>query len=65
VQRFLEGRWTRVEHVEDAYKQRYEDDLFFEYYRSDRKALSRERMERPDALEHRFDAWRVSGRKAG
>jgi len=63
VERFLKSRWENVEYLEDSYKREYKRDLFWNYYSSDRHALAQEGMEKPDALEHRYDSWRVSARR--
>jgi hypothetical protein len=65
VERFLRDGWATVEALPDTYKQDYQRDLFWAYYEADREAMSKEGLEKVEALEHRFDAWRVSGRKSG
>lgn len=63
VESFLRSKWATVEYLKDTYKQEYKSDLFWSYYSSDREAMGKEGMEKLDALEHRFDSWRVSERK--
>ena len=62
VQRFLSARWRNVAYLEDSYKRDYQQDIFWAYYSADREAMGKQGMERLDALEHRFDSWRISGR---
>lgn len=63
VEKFLKSKWTTVEYLEDTYKKDYKSDVFWSYFRSDRQALGKEGMEKMDSLEHRYDSWRVLGRK--
>ena len=63
VEEFLKSKWTTVEYLQDTYKKEYKTDLFWSYYNSDREAMGKEGMEKLDALEHRFDSWRVSSRR--
>ena len=63
VERFLKAKWQKVEYLKDTYKADYKNDIFWSYFRSDREALGKEGMEKMDSLEHRYDSWRVSGRR--
>jgi hypothetical protein len=63
VEAFLKKQWASVEYLRDTYKRDYKADLFWSYYSSDREAMGKEGMEKLDALEHRFDSWRVSGER--
>jgi hypothetical protein len=63
TERFLQQCWHQVEYLPDLYKQSFRTDPYFAYYDSEleiKASLGTERMER---LEHRFDSWRVSGRR--
>lgn len=60
VEQFLRSTWGRVEHLDDTYKKTFKADLFWSYFSSDRAAMAQLEMEKVDALEHRFDSWRVS-----
>jgi len=63
VETFLRSHWTNVEYLQDTYKKEYKTDLFWSYFSSDREAMGKEGMEKLDSLEHRFDSWRVSGKR--
>ncbi|MBM61327.1 MAG: hypothetical protein CL484_00080 [Acidobacteria bacterium] len=62
VEQFLRSTWGQVEYLEDSYKRTYKDDLFWAYFSSDRSVMGRLEMEKAEALEHRFDSWRISER---
>lgn len=63
IEKFLRTRWADVKYLEDTYKKEYRTDIFWSYYSSDREAMGKEGMEKMDALEHRYDSWRVAGRR--
>lgn len=63
VENHLKDKWKYVEHIEDFYKDNYKDDIFFTYYSAEITIRSKEKMEKLENLEHRFDAWRVDGKK--
>lgn len=63
VETFLRSRWDRVDYLADTYKTSYKDDLFWSYFSADRTVMGKLEMEKVDALEHRYDSWRVSGRR--
>jgi len=60
IERHLEQRHPRVEKIADSYKTSYRDDMFFKYFEGDRIAMGQVGMEEREALEHRYDCWRVS-----
>lgn len=60
VENHLKANYSTVNKIDDSYKVNYKDDIFFEYYSSDRKAMNEVGMEEQDNLSHRFDAWLVS-----
>lgn len=62
VYEYLEQHWTEVKYLNDTYKENYQDDIFWSYYSSDRKAIASVGMEKTDELVHRFDSWMVSRR---
>ena len=62
VEKFLKSKWAAVEYLKDTYKLEYKHDLFWSYYSSDREVMGKIGMEKQDALEHRFDSWRISER---
>ena len=53
-----------VKHLDDFYKSNYKSDIFFEYYKSDKKAMNKFGMEISDELEHRFDIFKVVNKNA-
>ena len=55
----LKKKFREVNQIEDSYKKTYKDDLFWAYFRADRKIMTDLRMEKTENLLHRFDAWRV------
>ena len=63
VERLLESHWEHVEHLRDSYKGAYREDPYFAYYDAEFDLNIRSGMERDESLEHRFDSWRVRGRK--
>lgn len=62
AQRLLSAGFANVHHVEDSYKQHFADDPYFAWYNVEFKEKALLGTERTDALEHRFDAFVVSGR---
>ena len=60
IENYLKKNYRTVNKIDDYYKTHYENDIFFEYYSSDRKAMNEVGMEERESLAHRFDAWRVS-----
>jgi hypothetical protein len=64
VEEFLKTGWKQVRHIDDTYKKEYREDIYWSYYDSDRASMAKAGMEKMDALEHRFDAWQLIGRKA-
>jgi hypothetical protein len=65
TEQFLKRKFTRVVHLKDTYKETFQNDLFWSYYNNDRRIMADMQMEKTDSLIHRFDTWRVSGRKQG
>jgi hypothetical protein len=63
VKKYLKSHWHNVEHLQDTYKEHYRNDLFWSYYSFEREATAKAGMEKLEVLEHRYDCWRVSGRK--
>lgn len=63
VEEFLRTQWRDVIHLEDSYKREFRADLFWSYYKSDRESMEKAGMEKMEDLEHRFDSWKVAGRK--
>ncbi len=59
---FLKKRWREVKKIDDSYKSSCRDDLFWSYFQADRQVMNVAGMEKLSEIEHRFDAWRVSGR---
>lgn len=64
AERLLSQSFELVEHLPDLYKERYRSDPYFAYYDAEFEIKADLGTERDEALEHRFDSWRVSGRKA-
>jgi hypothetical protein len=60
VRSYLEGKYSKSEQIADTYKNEYVNDIFFQYYDGDRKAMGKVGMEEKKNLEHRFDIWKVS-----
>ena len=60
IERYIEGRYKNVEKMQDTYKSTFEEDISFDYYFEDRRAMQAVGMEKQENLVHRFDAWRVS-----
>jgi predicted O-methyltransferase YrrM len=63
VEQSLRQAFAQVDYLDDTYKRDYQKDLFWSYFSADRSAMGRLSMEKTDALEHRYDSWRVSGRR--
>ena len=59
VEEYLKTKYTTVEKINDSYKIDYKEDIFFQYYKSDRAFINSLGMEEKEKLDHRFDAWRV------
>lgn len=60
---FLKARWSTVERLPDTYKAACRTDLFFSYFGAERALMDKAGMEKLSELEHRFDAFKVRGRK--
>jgi len=60
---FLNQHWNKVERIKDTYKENYQNDLFWSYFKADRDLMATQKMEKIDSLEHRYDSWKVSERK--
>ena len=63
IEKFLTTKWKAVEHLDDSYKREFADDIFWNYFASDRSIMNAQGMEKIDELVHRFDGWRVRDRK--
>jgi len=59
VEDYLKKKYSTVDKIDDSYKKDYKDDIFFQYYDSDRAFINALGMEEKEKLDHRFDAWRV------
>ncbi len=57
VSDLLEQKFKSVNPIEDSYKKTYRDDLFWDYFGTDRKVMADAKMEKTEDLIHRFDAW--------
>ena len=60
VDRYLRERYSEVCKIDDSYKSTFSEDIFFQYFSGDRKAMQDLGMEKQEELAHRFDAWKVS-----
>lgn len=63
VNSYLIDNFKEVEYIKDSYKENYQTDIFWSYFKSDRETMANLCMEKSDDLEHRFDAWKVGIRK--
>ena len=59
IERYLHTKYNIIVKIDDSYKKEYKDDIFFDYFESDRKAMASVGMEEKDLLEHRYDCWKV------
>ena len=59
VEDYLKKKYSTVDKIDDSYKKDYKDDIFFQYYDSDRAFINALGMEEKEKLVHRFDAWQV------
>lgn len=59
VSDLLKEKFREVTYIKDSYKQTYQNDLFWAYFRTDRAVMTDFKMEKTENLKHRFDAWRV------
>jgi hypothetical protein len=64
TERLLKEHWEHVEALPDLYKERFASDPYFSYYDAEFDVKAELGTERQERLEHRFDSWRVSGRRA-
>jgi len=62
IEKYLTKKYNFVDKIDDDYKYNYSNDLFFDYYEIDRKAMGKVGMEEKDDLEHRFDVWRIKNK---
>lgn len=63
VEKLLLTHWKKVDHLPDLYKEKYLEDAYFSYYNAEFQVKTDLGTERNEKLEHRFDSWRVSGRR--
>lgn len=63
VEELLSVYWSDVEYLADIYKEKYTSDPYFSYYNAEFEVKANLGTERTEALEHRFDSWRISGLK--
>ena len=61
VSALLNSRFESVEHLQDSYKDNFADDAYFSWYSTEFREKAALGIEVPEHLEHRFDAFRVSG----
>ena len=59
VEDYLKKKYSMVDKIDDTYKKDYKEDIFFQYYESDRNFVNIVGTEEKEKLYHRFDAWRV------
>ena len=59
IENYLKSKYKVLTKVKDTYKQNYKNDIFFDYYQSDRNTMEMLGMESKEYLEHRYDAWSV------
>ncbi len=60
IDKYLRENNKSVTKIDDIYKKKFRDDIFFKYYNSDRKFMNSLGMEEKNKLSHRFDAWEVT-----
>jgi hypothetical protein len=65
TERFLQDHWKQVNYLPDLYKQKFRTDPYFAYYDAEFEIKASLGTERLEKLEHRFDSWRVAGRRTG
>jgi|TARA_B100000315_G_scaffold120962_1_gene110783 hypothetical protein len=63
VNDYLIANFKEVEYIKDSYKDNYQTDIFWSYFKSDREEMANLCMEKTEDLEHRFDAWKINIRK--
>lgn len=63
VGELLNSHWEKVDYLQDSYKENCYSDPYFSYYKAEFDINANIGTIRSEALEHRFDSWRVSGRK--
>ena len=59
MEEYLKAKFLIVEYIKDTYKENYQSDIFWSYYKSDRDIMATLSLEKSENLEHRFDAWKV------
>ena len=59
VEKFLKGKFKKVEKITDTYKQEFKEDIYFDYFNTEFKVKADLKMENAELLGHRFDCWRV------
>ena len=63
TEKYLKTVFNKVEYLHDLYKEKYKTDTYFSYYNAEFEVKANLGTERTDKLEHRFDSWKVSGKK--
>ena len=54
---YLNKSYKKVNKLQDTYKDEFQQDIFFKYFKQDRNAMEKVGMEERENLSHRFDAW--------
>jgi hypothetical protein len=61
VEKYLGSKFEGVEKLKDTYKAEFKDDIYFTYFNNELNIKADLKMENLEKLEHRFDAWRITG----
>lgn len=63
TEKYLNTVFSNVEYLPDLYKENYRTDMYFSYFNSEFEVKASLGTERTEMLDHRFDSWRVTGKK--
>jgi hypothetical protein len=63
TEEFLRSKWAEVDYLPDLYKKSVRNDPYFAYFDAEFDVKAELGTERLEKLEHRFDSWRIRGRK--
>lgn len=63
TEKLLSSYFDNVDRLEDIYKEEYLDDAYYNYYNAEFNLNKTLGAVSSEGLEHRFDSWKISGKK--
>jgi len=56
---FIKKTYPKTVKLDDTYKTQFRDDIFWSYFSNDRNIMGKMDMEKLNALEHRYDSFKI------